>query len=306
MGNRTINYWRQSWVSFWGPYQSQTLFDVVALLSVATISFHFGFGPIWQEISFVFLGFAFLYQRVLSYWYFWLGLFILQSVDLYQSWISAANHTWVMWYWGLAMLAACLFKDTTDQTKIISNNARWLLIIIMLVAVVWKITTPSYLDGSFFERNLVSNPLMTTFTHVISGLEWDAIEGNYQTNYQMFDNPNITSRQYQSNNTAHYLSLGITWWVLIIELVIGALLLIQRFKTDTWAHILNIVFIACAYLGAPILGFAWILIVLGIAATGTSHSFLRPWYALLFLLILIYGLPWDFILFTWLGILPLN
>lgn len=294
-----------SWQRVWESQKAEDLFSFLALPTLITVVFYFGFGPIAQELAFVFLGLAIFWKGIIWYPAFWVSFFALQSIDLYGSWLSAANHTWVMWYWGLAMAVASCIANIKDRDLILINNARWLLILIMLVAVFWKVINPYYMDGSFFERNLVENPLMTTFTHTFGSLSWSDIEENRfeRTGEQVSED--VYKYSYNSNAMVGFMAIFTTWWVLLIELVIGILLLFYRAKTDLAAHICHIIFIAVAYFAVPIFGFAWILVVLGVATAGTQSAYMRPWYTLLFGLLLLYALPWNFILFNWLGVFPL-
>lgn len=296
-----LNVW---WKKTWATLVAEDLFTFIALPTIATFAFYFGFNPILQEMAFIFFGLALFWRDSIRHPLFWIGLQLLLSVDLYFSWINAANHTWVMWYWGIVMMIASLIRDVPLQRLIMTNNARWLLIVIMLVAVFWKVINPYYMDGSFFERNLVENPLMTTFTHAFGGLSWEAVEENNIRTLVSSTKDSLTY-SYQSTPLVGMLAIFVTWWVLLIELVIGILLLFYKEKYDLVAHICHMVFIALAYFAVAIFGFAWILVVLGAATAGQTNAYLRPWYTLLFALLLCYALPWNLILFNVLGWFPL-
>lgn len=281
------------------------LFTWLTVPTLFVVYFNFGARPFIAEVILIFFAISFLWTQSTRWPVFWVMLATFLSIDMYLSWVTAANHGWVMWYWVVALMVASFFTKKEDQQFIITTNARWLLIIVMLVAVGWKVVNPYYMDGSFFERNLVSNPLMTTFTHTVTGLPWQQIEENYMAMNNLFTSPDVTERDFNSNENAHVLGVVISWWVLIVEFLIGFLLLFRRYYTDLAAHIMMIWFIVAAYLGAPVLGFGLILTVLGMAVTGERFVFLRPYYAVLFLILLLYALPWFDILFNISGIYPL-
>lgn len=226
----------------------------------------------------------------------WLIPFVLLSFDLYSNWLVLANHEWVMWYWSIVLLVASVYYKKSDiSEEIMKNGARQLLIIIMLVAVAWKVTNPAYLSGSFFERTMISNPLFENFSLLVGDLTVDQLRYNQQIEVTKFTNlvPGELNTEHEliSTNLFDLYGVLVSWWVLLIELLIGVLFLLKRQKIDIAAHWLHILFIITTYFAVPIVGFGWILIVLGFALTQNMPKNITYGYFVAGILMCLYGLP---------------
>jgi hypothetical protein len=70
------------------------------------------------------------------------------------------------------------------------------------------------------------------------------------------------------------------------------LLLARRAVTDKFAHILLLFFIFTTYLPAPVLGFGWILAIMGFALAKEKFPRIAAVYMISFVAILLYQVPW--------------
>jgi len=299
--SKVMGWWRV----FQESLARESYFFLVSRVTVLTIYLWYPYVLFDQVWVLPFLLIALFWRRALESPLFWGLLWALLSVDLYHTWVWKANHGWVMWYWLIAMIAATSVRSEKAREFVMVNNARWLLIIIMIVAVFWKVIDPTYMNSNFFEHQFITNPIMEKFTHVVTGMPWEWIQDNQAAQERLFTDTTVNALEQKSNTAAHYAAIFITWWVLAVELIIGFLLLFYEKVFDRIAHGFHIFFIWAAYLGGPILAFAWIIAALGLALTGERDRHLWPWYLITFLVLATYGLPWETIFFDWLGIFPL-
>ncbi len=58
---------------------------------------------------------------------------------------------------------------------------------------------------------------------------------------------------------------------------------------DAWL----LIFLFFTYLVAPVIGFGWVLAIMGIAQTGIQHTRLRALYVFAFLYLQVYRVPWG-------------
>jgi len=264
---------------------------LVRFLSVGVLCLYSGLDVPYAWAGYVLVFIVLCWPYVVNKPWFWSVLLLLQSVDLYFSWLSKANHGWVMWYWCIAMFIAVIQSDKKIEFQVIQNSARWLLIIVMLAAVYYKGISPEYMNGDFFEFNLASNMNMVPFVAIISDLSYSELISNARATSDVVGELRTENTELKTSWVLHYIAIVTTWWVLLIELVIGALLLFYKKIADWWAHVMHAWFIVGAYAAAPIVGFGWILIVLGYALAWDQSKSIRQMYFALAILMLIYTLP---------------
>ena len=128
------------------------LLVVVALLTVAklqheTLELSVGWmaliGPACVMLA---LG-LFRLRRLLWHWGFWAVLALTSLAHIYRDWPGPANHTYAFLYLCLIMVLVML-NQQQERASLLQSNTRWLFAAIMLLAVLQKVITPGYLDGS--------------------------------------------------------------------------------------------------------------------------------------------------------------
>jgi hypothetical protein len=93
------------------------------------------------------------------------------------------------------------------------------------------------------------------------------------------------------------LAMVATWWLVAIESLVALTFLVGR--RGRLRHLALIGFCALTYAMAPVAGFGWILLALGLAQCGPEERGLRAAYLTTFFLVLIYGgVPWTGLLLS--------
>jgi hypothetical protein len=65
---------------------------------------------------------------------------------------------------------------------------------------------------------------------------------------------------------------------------------------------MSIAFCVVTYAFAPVAGFGWLLLVMGLASCGSGQRLLRSTYLTAWFLVLLYDqVPWAELLLSWLG-----
>jgi hypothetical protein len=86
----------------------------------------------------------------------------------------------------------------------------------------------------------------------------------------------------------------ITWWTLAIEAALAvAFLCPERWQLARRRHALLLLFLVTAYPIATVTGFAWVLIIFGVAQCRAAEARTRLAYLGCFLLLFIYESPWP-------------
>jgi hypothetical protein len=94
-----------------------------------------------------------------------------------------------------------------------------------------------------------------------------------------------------------------TWSTLAIETAIAALFLLPVSPSLQAArHVLLLGFCAVTYAFAPVAGFGWLLLVMGLAVCRTDQRWLGAAYVATYFLILLYSeVPWAGLILDWTG-----
>ena len=89
------------------------------------------------------------------------------------------------------------------------------------------------------------------------------------------------------------LALVITWYDLLVQIMIGILLIPSRRVTDILAHVALLFFILTTYLPAPVFGFGWTIAILGFTLARASFPLLAMGYLAACVAVLAYQTPWQ-------------
>ena len=88
-------------------------------------------------------------------------------------------------------------------------------------------------------------------------------------------------------------AMASTWGVLVIETLVAALMLSRSRLSDSLRHVALLSFCAVTYAFAPVAGFGWLLLVMGLAQVEARQVWLARLYQLTFLVVLFYDeVPW--------------
>jgi len=101
-----------------------------------------------------------------------------------------------------------------------------------------------------------------------------------------------------------WLAAASTWGMLGVEALVAlAFLLPLRGRAVTLRHLLLLLFCVVTYAFAPVPGFGWLLLAIGLAACGPGQRHMRVAYVTAWFLVLLYAeVPWAGLLIGWLGI----
>ena len=227
----------------------------------------------------------------------WAGITLLAASWVIRYWPSADNHVFLLGYWTLAVtLALC----TTHADKVLAASARWLVVAVFLWATLWKgILSPDYMDGRFFRVRLMTDHRFSQVVQLVGGVSAQQIE---------------TSRAYlqpppygmQTNvapeliETPAYLRFSsfLTWATVLLE---GAVALVFLLPWGRWTNAIRhgtlLTFCATAYAIAPVLGFGWLLLAMGVVQVPADQRRLRLAYVGVFVLLRLYtDIPWTRVL----------
>ncbi len=221
---------------------------------------------------------------------FWFVTAMVVIAGNYQNWFTVDNHKYLLGYWCLALFC-CLLTEVPETT--LALIARKLIAFSFLFALFWKIASRDFLDGTFFHYALLLDDRFRGVSEVLGGMTNELMEGN-RTAYRALINfdSRIDAVQLLFTRGITYLARIVTWWTLIIELVVAVSFLWPLGKSiSRWRDFLLIIFILSTYSVAPVLGFGWTLIIMGLVQCESRYQYVRWPYMGAFVVLQIYNLP---------------
>jgi hypothetical protein len=230
----------------------------------------------------------------------WASTFVLIALRIALDWPLPDNHIYLLAYWCLAVAVAL----ATNRAGSIATSARLLVGLAFLFAVLWKgVLSPEYRDGRFFAVTFLTDDRFADAVRLLGGLSESDLESNrtflepLPEGAAWFDKSLVETRAFR------ILVACATWSTLAIETAIALLFLLPlRSPLEAIRHIFLLGFCIVTYAFAPIAGFGWLLLVMGLAVCSAEQRRLRTTYVAVYFLILLYSeIPWAGLILDWRG-----
>jgi hypothetical protein len=238
---------------------------------------------------------AFVFRRLRLDSSFWFVVAMVVMAGNYQNWFLVDNHKYLLGYWCLSLFC-CL--QTDDPRRALAAIAHWLIGLSFLFAVCWKVVSNDYLDGTFFHYTLLLDDRFRAIAESVGGMTPELTEAN-RTAYRALVNfdSGIGAVPLLYPKGIANLAWLFTWWTLLIEMLVAAAFLWPAGKLiSKWRDYILLVFILSTYSVAPVLGFGWTLIIMGLAQCEERLKYVPRLYMLAFVILQIYNLPFRAIL----------
>lgn len=268
------------------------IFDLVATLTVVLVLVYHAGLPAFDVSLKIFCVAALVYRPLYRWPWFWFALGIFQAFSYGLMWQSADNHKFLIIYWCLALGFSAL---STDTKKTLRTNARLLLGLVFLLAVVWKLRTPNFLDGGFMHHSFLLGSRFEEVAKLAGGLDAGTLYQNHELRSAL-TSYDSTLHQVTLHSTPRlaWIAQGLAWWTVGLEGVIAVgFLAPRRWLVSRWRDLPLIVFLLTTYAVAYVVSFAWILAILGLAQPSRSLRYGRLLYLFAFFMILVYGYDWS-------------
>lgn len=233
---------------------------------------------------------AFLFNSLRDNAKFWFIVTATLFIGTLSEWYQIDNHKYLLGYWCLALFLSLLTKN---PERSLATAARWMIGLVFFFAIFWKVTSDNYLSGSFFHFSLLIDERFKSLAQAVAGLT-DKMDVVNQAAYRALVNYDSTLErvQFQSSPQLALLAQDITWWAFISELVVAVAFLWPegRFVSRLRDFFL-LVFIISTYSIAPVIGFGWLLVIMGIAQCTRRHQGIYLLYVFAFVALQLFRLP---------------
>lgn len=216
----------------------------------------------------------------------WLTLVALAASNADQ-WEIIDNHQYLITYWVLA----CTL--TVQKPEYLAINARLLVGIAFGFAVLWKLAAGQYLDGSFFYVSFFTDGRLQNFAGLFADGGPGFVKQTSQAIGQVmafgFDNSTLALANDRGLMT---LARGMSWSGLVVETAVAIVHLLPERQSYALRHFTLMVFVAFTYVLLPVVGFGFLLGVMGFAQVADDDQRLKRLYIALLCFLQLSLVPW--------------
>lgn len=236
-------------------------------------------------------------RRTLSRPVLWSAVTALLTARVIADWPLPDNHSYLLAYVALAVFLA---GAASDPRPVLAPAFRWLVAATFACAALWKcLLAPDYLDGRFFTVTLITDERFAAPVQLLTGLG----EAELEANRRAFDPLPAGARlaeppDFYGPPSFRWLVRAMTWGGLGLELALALVFLLGA--GARWRHPLLLAFCGLTYALAPVAGFGWVLLVLGLGQCPADRRGTRGMYLATFVIVLLYAeVPWAELLLSW-------
>ena len=203
---------------------------------------------------------------------FWLVLGVVILAQTAWKWANANNHDFLLAYWCMAIgLAAA----RPEPLKILARSGALLIGLVFTLAMVWKLVTPDYRSGDFFEGTILADSRFGHAAYLAAGLEGEHNEENSEADEEMHEFDSVVNTvTYKTTDRIRPIAFFVTYWTILIEGLIALAFLAGRPRAPAGPWIL-IVFSLSTDLIAPVVGFGANLMLMAAVGTERTHAWTR-------------------------------
>jgi hypothetical protein len=242
-----------------------------------------------------------IFPRLLRSPLVWGALALFTAIRIGEDWPLADNHIYLLGYW---LLAAALALRASDPSETLAFTSRWLVGMAFAFAVLWKaVLSPDFLDGRFFRVTLLTDPRFGAVAQLFGGLTREELQANRDAlallpdGAELLDPPVV-----QEPARLRALARVSTFGILALEAAVALFMLAPAARISVWGrHAGLLLFCGVTYAFAPVAGFGWLLLVMGLAQLEPRRIWLGRAYVATFVAVLFYDeLPWAELALDWL------
>ena len=267
--------------------------DLLLRLTLVDLMFRPGTTSFVRPVTLAIAALGLLSPRVLRAPVAWLALAGATGSRVVADWPLADNHAYLLSYWCLSVAIALLLPEGAGALRI---SGRWLMAMAFLFTILWKgFLAPDYLDGRFFRVTLLVDERFAYASQLFGGLTSEELKANREALKPLPGGVEPLEPAELIETPAFRRFAGFaTWWTIGIEAAIAlAFLLPLRGRGRAARHVLLMIFCAATYAFAPVAGFGWLLLVMGMSQCEEGDRRWRLAYAVTFFLVLfIVEIPW--------------
>jgi hypothetical protein len=217
-----------------------------------------------------------LFQDVRKSVAFWVIQTIGYFAWLIPNWQLIDNHKFLWGYWLIAITIHTIHQRKHNAIPLLPWAGQSLIAGCMVFAVLQKILSPDYLNGSFFYYAIITDPRFT-FLGTLFNIDFASI---ITENIKHIHTLKTTSESVTLNGgpaKLTWVANTLTWYTIGIESLLAIVFLLPRKRVYHWQHWLLLTF-STLYFILPIKGFAFTLLTMGFVCLNINDTTLKNIY----------------------------
>jgi hypothetical protein len=223
----------------------------------------------------------------------WSAIAAMVFVRIADDWPLADNHVYLLGYWAFA-IALSLRSPAAEAA--LAFSSRWLVGLAFVFAVLWKtMLSPDFIDGRFFRVTLLTDPRFGDAAQLIGGLSSEQLAANRKALQLLPAGAELLHPAVIDEPARlRVLAMAATWGIVALEAAVALAMLLPASTVGSGLrHAALLVFCGTTYLFAPVAGFGWLLLAMGVGQLDERQVGLRRAYVAAFLIVIFYGeIPW--------------
>ena len=223
--------------------------------------------------------------------WFWATLTAIIAIGTIPRVYVVDNHKVLMIWWCVALTLS------TRSEAILGRNARLLIGLCFALATLWKAITPDFVDGSFMHHTLLCDGRFADMARLAAGVSPASLAENALRLERLYASE-ATSIRLLDSAACDAFAVGMTYWTILVEGLIGVCFL-GAARWPLLARARNVVlpfFMIATYPVATVIGFGWLLAILGYAQCRKDEWRSRLLYLAVFVILQLYLVPWARVL----------
>jgi hypothetical protein len=224
----------------------------------------------------------------------WLLIVGGMSAGNIASWYAVDNHKFLLMYWVWLCFIVVVTRRVDDVLPIAASS---LVAIVFICATAWKLIGGEYINGNFLYWTFLNDPRLLDITAFLAGVPRSQLATDASAVTMLGSLGGVgTVVVLPEFYWLRLVTVAMSWATLIGEGCIG-LAHAARVPQLYWPrHLLLLFFVCSTYFLLPVPGFAFALVLLGLAQCAPDHRHLRLAYLVVFALVHLVILPWQSVL----------
>jgi hypothetical protein len=180
-----------------------------------------------------------------------------------------------------------------DTERVLAWNGRLLVGLCFAFATGWKLWAGQYLNGEFMYYTLLIDDRMELFAHAGGGISLADLgqARMLEDHLGLFPGEGMQASLPESARL-RIVALGMSWWTVLIEGAIALSFLVTwPAVVSRWRDWVLLGFVGATYVFVPVIGFGYILAIMGFASCGREKGRARAAYLVVLILIQLGQVP---------------
>ena len=232
-----------------------------------------------------------VFPRVLLQPALWWLLTTLLAVGNAHDWYLVETHQYVLTYW---VLACTLSLHVRDHQAWLGSVGRVLTLLIFGFAVLWKIVGGEFLSGSVVYYTLLTDPRWIPASATVGDLRFTDVSLIPSAVSFLGSQGSVGSALVLPTVPILFaIALALSWLALGCQGLVGAVHVTGGARLYKIRHLFLMMYVVLAYGWLPVVGFAAVLLLLGLAQCRSDDGRMRLRYVVLLFLVHLPMIPWT-------------